>query len=103
MVGNGSISDELFAFCKAETWTAESAETIQLPDRDEDGAAGAPDDPFAKLERGETDKRRGRELGGRLAELYHDSSQKYKDDYSLNKALRRQNRYALAVANHEME
>lgn len=77
---------------QAETWTAENAETIELPDRDDETAAAALHDPFAKLERGETDKRRGRELGTRIAELYHDSNLKFKDDFALNRTLRKHNR-----------
>ena len=80
------------ATLQAETWTAESAETIELPDKDEEEAAAPLGDPFYKLERGETDKRKGRELGARVAELFHDSNEKFKDDYSINKALRRNNR-----------
>ena len=65
---------------------------MELPDREEEAAVAPLDDPFSKLERGETDKRKGRELGVRVAELFHDSNEKFRDDYSINKALRRNNR-----------
>ena len=63
---------------------------MELPDKE---------DAFARLEKGVEDKRRGREGAERLAELREDSAAKYKDDYTINKALRRQLRYALAVTN----
>ena len=77
---------------QAETWTAEDAETIELPDREEEEAVQPRDDPFAQLERGESDKRKGRELSTRIAELHYDSNQKFKDDYSINRSLRQKNR-----------
>lgn len=70
-----------------ETYTAQDAETLELPDSEE---APAKDDPFSKLEKGVEDRRRGREGAERLAELREDSEAKYKDDYTINKALRRQ-------------
>lgn len=75
-----------------ETWTAADAETMELPD-----SAERPnlDDPFAKLEHGNEDSRRGRESRTRLTELYTDSSAKFKDDYAANKALRRAMRCVL--------
>ena len=78
---------------QAESYTAADAETMELPDN-EDGAAQAKNDPFARLEKGVEDKRRGREGAERIAELREDSSAKYEDDYAINKALRRQLRYA---------
>lgn len=51
-----------------------------------------PDDPFQKLEQGDQDRKRGRSLGRRVAELFHDSNAKFKDDYAINKRLRRENR-----------
>ena len=83
---------------QAESYTAADAETMELPDKEE-GAAQAREDPFVRLEKGVEDKRRGREGAERLAELHEDSAAKYKDDYTINKALRRQLRYALAVMN----
>ncbi|EIE21957.1 DUF572-domain-containing protein [Coccomyxa subellipsoidea C-169] len=76
---------------KAETYTAQDAETHELPDSEE---AQAKDDPFSKLERRVEDSRRGREGADRLSELLEDSEAKTKDDYSINKALRRQLRGA---------
>lgn len=78
---------------QAESYTAADAETMELPDN-EDGAALAKNDPFARLEKGVEDKRRGREGAERIAELREDSRAKYEDDYAINKALRRQLRYA---------
>ncbi|CAL5224116.1 g6748 [Coccomyxa viridis] len=74
---------------KAESYTAADAETMELPDKEEEGAQAQPD-PFARLEKGVEDRRRGREGAERIAELREDSSAKYKDDYTINKALRRQ-------------
>ncbi len=76
---------------QAETYTAQDAETHELPDSEE---AQAKDDPFSKLERRVEDSRRGREGADRLSELLEDSEAKTKDDYSINKALRRQLRFA---------
>ena len=81
---------------QAESYTAADAETMELPDN-EDGAAQAKNDPFARLEKGVEDKRRGREGAERIAELREDSSAKYEDDYAINKALRRQLRYAFPL------
>lgn len=50
------------------------------------------DAPFQKLEQGDTDRKRGRHLGARVAELYHDGNAKFRDDYSMNKRLRHENR-----------
>ena len=74
---------------QAESYTAADAETMELPDKEE-GAAQAQPDPFARLEKGVEDRRRGREGAERIAELREDSAAKYKDDYTINKALRRQ-------------
>ena len=79
---------------QVETWTAESAETMELPDKEEQQMAAAPDDAFTRLEQGESDKRKARDLNVRVAELYHDSNLKYKNDYQMNKLLRRNNRSA---------
>ncbi|BDA46914.1 Coiled-coil domain-containing protein 130 homolog [Coccomyxa sp. Obi] len=76
---------------KAETYTAEAAETLELPDSEE---AQAKDDPFSKLERRVEDRKRGIQGADRLAELLEDSEAKMKDDYTINKALRRQLRSA---------
>jgi coiled-coil domain-containing protein 130 len=78
---------------QAESYTAADAEVIELPDKEE-GAAMAAADPLARLEKGVEDKRRGREGAERVAELREDSKAKYKDDYTINKALRRQLRFA---------
>ena len=78
---------------QAESYTAADAETMELPDGDE-AAVQAKSDPFARLEKGVEDKRRGREGAERIAELREDSAAKYRDDYTMNKALRRQLRYA---------
>jgi coiled-coil domain-containing protein 130 len=71
---------------KEETWTAADAETMELPDSDERPKLN---DPFAKLEHGNEDARRGRDARNRLTELYSDSAAKFQDDYATNKALRR--------------
>ncbi len=59
---------------------------MELPD-----SADRPklDDPFFKLEHGNDDVRRGRDARDRLVQLYSDSTDKHKDDYATNKALRR--------------
>jgi hypothetical protein len=77
-----------------EGYTAEDAETMELPDPEAAAAAGAAD-PFAKLERGNEDGRRGRVGRERLAELRADAEAKFGADYKINKALRRQLRWAL--------
>lgn len=78
-----------------ETWTSESAETIELPEQEEQQFAPRVDDTFARLEKGEADKLRAKELNSRVLDLYHDSKAKFKNDYELNKQLRRQNRYEI--------
>ena len=83
---------------QAESYTAADAETMELPDKEEEGAAQAQPDPFARLEKGVEDRRRGREGAERIAELREDSAAKYKDDYTINKALRRQLRYVLSAS-----
>jgi hypothetical protein len=77
---------------QAESYTAADAEVMELPDKEE-GAAMAAVDPLARLEKGIEDKRRGCEGAERVAELREDSEAKYKDDYTINKALRRQLRF----------
>lgn len=81
-----------------ETYTAQDAETLELPDPE---AAQAADDPFSKLERRVEDKRRGRQGADRLSELLDDSEAKYRDDYTINKALRRQLRYPFGASSRE--
>ncbi|CAL8471533.1 g11075 [Coccomyxa elongata] len=76
---------------KAEAYTAEAAETLELPDSEQ---AQAKDDPFSKLEQRVEDRKRGIAGADRLAELLEDSEAKMKDDYTNNKALRRQLRSA---------
>ena len=83
-----------WGYAQAETYTAEAAETMELPDSEE---AQAKDDPFSKLERRVEDRKRGVQGADRLAELLEDSEAKMKDDYTINKALRRQLRYGYAV------
>ena len=65
---------------------------MELPDTEET-AVQAKNDPFARLEKGVEDKQRGREGAERIAELREDSAAKYMDDYTMNKALRRQLRH----------
>lgn len=87
---------------QAETYTAEAAETLELPDSEE---AQAKDNPFSKLEQRVEDWKRGIAGADRLAELLEDSEAKMKDDYTINKALRRQLRYGtclIAVVHIEM-
>ncbi len=50
------------------------------------------DAPFQILERGDADHRRGRHLSTRVTELYDDANAKFKDDYTMNKRLRHENR-----------
>ena len=81
---------------QVETWSAENAETIELPEQEEQQFAPRVDDTFARLEKGEADKLKAKELNSRVAELYYDSNEKFKNDYQLNKDLRRQNRCVTA-------
>lgn len=82
----GGADSSLLQCTQEETWTAADAETMELPD-----SADRPklDDPFAKLEHGNDDKRQGRDARERLTDLYSDSAAKFKDDYATNKQLRR--------------
>ena len=63
---------------------------MELPDSEDRPKLN---DPFAKLEHGNEDARRGRDARNRLTELYSDSAAKFQDDYATNKALRRAMRY----------
>ncbi|KAK9828722.1 hypothetical protein WJX72_001716 [[Myrmecia] bisecta] len=76
---------------KAEEFTAEDAETLELPEKAE---AAKLDDPFFRLEHGTEDNRKARIAVDRLVELHDDSEAKYRNDYEMNKALRRQVRAA---------
>lgn len=71
---------------QVEEYSAADAETLELPESSERAAL---DDPFARLEHGDVDKRRAAAARERLAELREDSAVKYKNDYEMNKALRR--------------
>ena len=62
---------------------------MELPDPEAASVAAAAD-PFAKLERGNEDSRRGRVGAERISELREDAAAKYSEDYRINKALRRQ-------------
>ena len=77
---------------QVETWTAESAETIELPDQEEQQMMAPADATLQKLEQGDTDRKRGRHLSARVAELYHDGNAKFKNDYTMNRMLRHGNR-----------
>ena len=63
---------------------------MELDDPEE--AAAAARDPFRKLERGDADKRKAREAAQQLSMLVADSRVKHRDDYAINKELRRRNR-----------
>ena len=91
------LMSDMGALAQAELYTAADAETMELPDK-EDGAAQAKEDPFARLEKGVEDRRRGREGAERIAELREDSNAKYRDDYTINRALRRQLRCGIPAA-----
>ncbi|KAK9861207.1 hypothetical protein WJX84_011653 [Apatococcus fuscideae] len=75
---------------KAEAYTAEDAGVMELDDPAE--AAAAARDPFTKLERGDADKRKAAEAARELSMLVADSRVKHRDDYAINKELRRRNR-----------
>ncbi|KAK9816015.1 hypothetical protein WJX74_011065 [Apatococcus lobatus] len=75
---------------KAEAYTAKDAGTMELDDPEE--AAAAARDPFTKLERGDADKRKAREAAKQLSMLVADNTLKHRDDYAINKELRRRNR-----------
>ncbi len=63
---------------------------MELEDRAEAAAAVA--DPFRKLERGDADKRRAADAAQQLSMLVADSRVKHRDDYAINKELRKRNR-----------
>ena len=87
-------------YTQEEGYTAEDAETMELPDPEAASAAAA-NDPFVRLERGQEDGARGRRGAERLAELRDDARAKFAQDYAINKALRRQLRCVRArIAPH---
>ena len=63
---------------------------MELDDPEE--AAAAARDPFTKLERGDADKRKAKEAAQQLIMLVADNKVKHRDDYTINKELRRRNR-----------
>lgn len=79
-----------FELVQVEAYTAQDAEVMELEDRAE--AAEAAADPFRKLERGDADKRKAVEAAKQLSMLVADSQVKHRDDYAINKELRRRNR-----------
>lgn len=80
----------LIWLAQAEAYTAEDAGVMELDDPAE--AAAAARDPFTKLERGDADKRKAAEAARELSMLVADSRVKHRDDYAINKELRRRNR-----------
>lgn len=75
---------------KVEEFTAEDAETIELRSKDEVAAMRA--DPFAKLETGMADVQRQRAAAPTIAQLQHMQKERTRDDYELNKQMRREMR-----------
>eukprot|EP00877_Chromochloris_zofingiensis_P001314 jgi/Chrzof1/11183/Cz05g27070.t1 len=71
---------------KIEAFTAEDAETIELPDDNERAALSA--DPLARLERSTLQAQAAASGRAQLLSLAEESELKHKDDYKLNKALR---------------
>lgn len=69
-----------------EAFTAEDAETIELPDDNERAALSA--DPLARLERSTLQAQAAASGRAQLLSLAEESELKHKDDYKLNKALR---------------
>lgn len=71
---------------QAEGFTPEDAQTLRLPDEHERARL---QDPLARLEHGERDKAVAREEAVRMSHLREINNERYKDDYTANKALRR--------------
>ena len=76
---------------QAEGFTPEDAQTLRLPDDQERARL---QDPLARLEHGERDKKLAREEAVRMSHLREINNERYKDDYAANKALRRRLRCA---------
>lgn len=72
---------------KVEEFTAEAVETAELKSRDEVEAARA--NPFSRLETGLADVQRARAAAPTVAELQRMQTERSRDDYTLNKQLRR--------------
>ncbi|PRW57360.1 Coiled-coil domain-containing 130 [Chlorella sorokiniana] len=76
---------------KVESFDAEKAGTVELDPSKRDQLDA---DPLARLEHSGEDKRKALATYTQIAALQEDSTAKHKDDYALNKALRRQMRGA---------
>lgn len=77
---------------KVESFDAKKAGTVELESAEERDKRAA--DPFAQLEHGGEDKRRALATFTQIAALQEESGAKHRDDYAMNKQLRRQMRGA---------
>eukprot|EP00882_Tetradesmus_deserticola_P008306 GHRQ01008756.1.p1 GENE.GHRQ01008756.1~~GHRQ01008756.1.p1 ORF type:complete len:304 (+),score=118.81 GHRQ01008756.1:74-913(+) len=71
---------------KVETYDADDAQTVELPDANERAAVSA--DPLASLERKTIQAQQAAEGRAQLTVLAQQSEQRHRDGYSLNKQLR---------------
>lgn len=76
---------------QAEEYTSADAEVMELMDQHDKEKL---DDPLAKLEHGNAIMARKKAQNARLLDLKDDSTAKYKNDYAMNKLLRKNLRYA---------
>ena len=75
---------------QAESYTAADAEVMELMDQHDREKL---DDPLSKLEHHTDVMVKKRAQNERLVDLKDDSNAKYKDDYAMNKLLRKNLRY----------
>ena len=77
---------------QAEEYTAEDAEVMELMDQHDREKL---DDPLSKLEHHTDVMIKKKAQNERLVDLRDDSSAKYKNDYEMNKLLRKNLRYVV--------
>lgn len=77
---------------QAEEYTSADAEVMELMDQHDKAKL---DDPLAKLEHGNAVMARKKAENERLLDLKEDSAAKYKNDYAMNKLLRKNLRYVV--------
>lgn len=79
---------------QAEEYTSADAEVMELMDQHDKEKLN---DPLAKLEHGNEVMARKKAQNARLLDLRDDSADKYKNDYEMNKLLRKNLRYSVTV------
>lgn len=79
---------------QAEEYTSADAEVMELMDQHDKEKLN---DPLAKLEHGNAVMARKKAQNTRLLDLRDDSADKYKNDYEMNKLLRKNLRYSFTV------